>query len=166
MSIREQQNRTEENADTYGSHNAVEKVPKTDVQEQGDARMAAILKARYTMLSIIDLNTGQCERVQLQGSGRQMIQFGDYTLYIERALSEYICPDDKDTFRRVLSLEHLRSQASETEEYYEETCQYRINTGEIRWVEQHVIYSRQNERVMVNILGRDISREKSVKCAS
>ena len=60
----------------------------------------------------------------------------------------------------MMTLEHLRSQAARTEEYYEETCQYRIHTDRLQWLEQHVIYSRQDERVLVNILGRDITREK------
>lgn len=158
MNVRDQQN-IKEKAGTYSRRDAGGGMGlETDIRE--DARMAAILKSRYTMLNVVDLDTGQCERVQLKGSGKQNVQSGDYMTHIERVLSEYICPTDQDAFRRVMTLEHLRSQAARTEEYYEETCQYRIHTDRLQWLEQHVIYSRQEERVLVNILGRDITREK------
>ena len=66
-----------------------------------------------------------------------------------------------ETYRNLLSLEHLREKAQTTEDYLEEVCQYRLRGEPVCWIELHVIYSRQGDQVMVNILGRDVTREKN-----
>ena len=55
---------------------------------------------------------------------------------------------------------HLREQAGKTQDYSEEICQYRLDRSPVQWLEQHVTYIRRGGQVMVNILGRDITREK------
>lgn len=59
-----------------------------------------------------------------------------------------------------MSPEHLYQKAAGVRDYSEEVCRYRMAGSELRWVEQHVIYARQGNRMSVNILGRDITREK------
>ena len=132
-----------------------------------DMQMAAILRSRFKMMNTVDLDSGQCERVDLsQPAGSENIQVGDYGQYIQNALSSYVHPDDRETFWALLSLEHLREKARSIEEYGDEICQYRLMGREIRWIELHVLYSRQGERVMVNIMGQDITREKQQEAAS
>ena len=46
------------------------------------------------------------------------------------------------------------------DDYAEEICQYRTREEPVRWIELHTIYTRQEQGVMVNILGQDITREK------
>ncbi|MCI8942783.1 MAG: hypothetical protein HFF71_07120 [Oscillospiraceae bacterium] len=64
------------------------------------------------------------------------------------------------TFRATLSLDRLRQKAEMVEDSSEEICRYRIRGEHVRWIELHILYSRQNNHVMVNILGQDITREK------
>ena len=46
------------------------------------------------------------------------------------------------------------------EDYADDVCQYRLRGEQVRWIELHVLYSRQGGQVMVNILGQEITREK------
>ena len=113
------------------------------------------------MMNTVDLESGQCERVNLAlHAGPESSQTGDYGQYIQTALSSHVHPADRDSFRACLSLEHLRERAETIEDYGEEVCQYRLLGQPVRWIELRVIYSRQGERVMVNILGQDVTREK------
>ena len=126
-----------------------------------DMQMAAILRSRFKMMNTVDLESGQCERVNLAlHAGPESSQTGDYGQYIQTALSSHVHPADRDSFRACLSLEHLRERAETIEDYGEEVCQYRLLGQPVRWIELRVIYSRQGERVMVNILGQDVTREK------
>lgn len=126
-----------------------------------DMQMAAILKSRFKMMNTVHLDSGLCERVDLtRPAGPENIQRGDYVLYIQNALSRHVHPDDRENFWALLSLEHLREKAAGIENYAEEICQYRLLTEPVRWIASHVLYSRQGEQVIVNILGQDITREK------
>lgn len=139
-----------------------ERMRRELVHTKRDMQMAAILKSRFRMMTTVDLDTGMCERMDLtQPAGAENLQTGDYTQVIQNTLSNYVHPDDVENYWAVLSLDHLREKAAAMEEEYaEEICQYRMPKGPIFWIEQHVIYSRQKEQVMVNILGQDITREK------
>ncbi|MCM1162132.1 MAG: ATP-binding protein [Roseburia sp.] len=127
---------------------------------QNDMRLAALIKSRYSVINTVDLESGQCERVYLnQMNGADSSQSGDYAYHIKDAISTYVHEEDIETFQNFLSLEHLRKKALETEDFIEEVCQYRIKNP-IRWIEEHVLYIRQNDTVLVNILGRDFTKEK------
>lgn len=126
-----------------------------------DMQMAAILKSRFKMMNTVHLDSGMCERVDLsRPAGPDNMQSGDYGLYIQSALSSHVHPDDRENFWALLSLEHLRERAESIEDYGEEICQYRLLTEPVRWIESHVLYSRQEDQVIVNILGQDVTREK------
>lgn len=128
---------------------------------QRDMQMAAILKSRFKIMNTVFLDSGQCERVDLtKDAGAENALIGDYALYIENALSKYVHPDDAEQFWSVLSLEHLREKAALTEDFAEESCLYRQRGETVRWIELRVIYTRQKNRMMVNILGQDVTREK------
>ena len=129
---------------------------------QRDMQMAAILKSRYKMMNTVHLDSGLCDRISLdEEAGPQSPLTGDYAHYIQNAVDNYIHPEDVETYRNLLSLEHLREKAQTTEDYLEEVCQYRLRGEPVCWIELHVIYSRQGDQVMVNILGRDVTREKN-----
>lgn len=126
-----------------------------------DMQMAAILKSRYQMMNTVYLDSGVCERMNLSRSaGPDTVLTGDYASYIQNALERYVHPDDAEHFRSLLSLEHLRQKAETIGDYGEEICQYRIRGKEPLWIEAHILYSRQKDRVMVNILGQDVTKEK------
>lgn len=126
-----------------------------------DMQMAAILKSRYQMMNTVYLDSGLCERINLaQFAGTDNVLTGDYETYIQNAVDRFVHPDDAAQFRSALSLEHLRRKAETIGEYGDEVCRYRIMGDEVRWIEVHVLYSRQKDQVMVNILGQDITREK------
>lgn len=132
---------------------------------QRDMQMAAILKSRFSIMNTVNLETGQCERVILSKPTKpQNTLIDDYDSHVQCALS-YIHPEDAEKYRSLLSLEHLRQKGAATEDYQEEVCQYRLKGDPVRWIEQHVIYTRQENGVMVNILGQDITREKNRQAA-
>ena len=116
-------------------------------------------------MNTVNLETGQCERVILSKPTKpQNTLIDDYDSHVQCALS-YIHPEDAEKYRSLLSLEHLRQKGAATEDYQEEVCQYRLKGDPVRWIEQHVIYTRQENGVMVNILGQDITREKNRQAA-
>lgn len=126
-----------------------------------DMQMAAILKSRYQMMNTVYLESGVCERMSLSRSaGPEKLLTGDYAVYIQNALDHFVHPDDVEKFRALMSLEHLRQKAETIEDYGDEIFQYRIRGEELRWIELHILYSRQEGRVMVNILGQDVTKEK------
>lgn len=129
---------------------------------QRDMQMAAILKSRFRMMNTVHLDSGLCERMDLtRAAGPENTLLGDYAAYIQSALSTYVHPDDREVFRSSLSLEHLRERAESVEDYADDICQYRLRGEPARWIELHVLYSRQGGgQVMVNILGQEITREK------
>lgn len=132
---------------------------------QRDMQMAAILKSRFSIMNTVNLENGQCQRISLSKSAKpENTLVDDYETHIKCALS-HVHPEDVEKYRSLLSLEHLRKKAETTEDYQEEVCQYRLKGDPVRWIEQHVIYTRQENDVMVNILGQDITREKSREAA-
>ncbi len=150
---------------------ALQNVDKRVRQEHAltlrDMQLAAILKSRYSVMTTVYLENGQCERIWInensqmsKNSRLNSIISGNYNQYFHQALEGTVHPDDAETFRRVMSPEHLYQKAAATREYSEEICQYRMTGTSLRWLEQHVIYSRQGSRISVNILGRDITQEK------
>ena len=144
---------------------ALQNVDKRVRQEHAlslrDMQLAAILKSRYSVMTTVYLENGQCERIWInESSQKHNILAGNYNEYFHQALENAVHPDDAEIFKRVMSPEHLYQKAASTREYSEEVCQYRMTGPSLRWLEQHVIYSRQGSRMSVNILGRDITRKK------
>ena len=127
-----------------------------------DMQMAAILKCRYQMMNTVYLDSGLCERMDLKrAAGPENTLTGDYDQYIRTALERFVHPDDAERFWSMLSLEHLRKTAESVADYDEEVCLYRLRGEQVRWIELHILYSRQAEQVMVNILGQDVTKEKT-----
>ncbi|HBA46325.1 MAG TPA: hypothetical protein DCZ91_00690 [Lachnospiraceae bacterium] len=144
---------------------ALQDVDKRVRQEQAlsqrDMQMAAILKSRFSVMTTIQLESDQCERFWLnENAETQSIGTGSYTHYYRRALESSVFCEDMDGFRKVMSPEHMWEQARKMQDYFEEICQYRLRQPSVQWLEQHVTYIRRNGQVLVNILGRDITREK------
>lgn len=130
-------------------------------RSQWDMQMAAILKCRYSVMNTVHLDTGLCERIDLrQAASTRDSWSDDYTQHVQRALETLVCEEDAQTFRDTMSLAIIRQRALETMDYAEDVCQYRTREQPPRWLEQHVIYSRQAGEILVNILGRDITNEK------
>lgn len=144
---------------------ALQNVDKRVRQEHAlnlrDMQLAAILKSRYSVMTTVYLENGQCERIWInEDTLMQKTYTGNYHQYFQKALDTVINPEDVEAFKKVMSPEHLYQKAASTRDYSEETCQYRIAGTSLRWVEQHVIYARKGKRISINILGRDITREK------
>ena len=126
-----------------------------------DMQLAAILKSRYSVMTTIYLENGQCERILInENNTMQNALTGSYHLYFHRTLESTVHPEDAEAFKKIMSPEHLYQKAAHTRDYSEEICQYRIAGAPLRWMEDHVIYAKQGNRISVNILGRDITREK------
>ncbi len=126
---------------------------------QSDRRMAAIIKSRYNVMNTVYLDTGLCERSYLDRPGMQE-RWGDYDQYIRSSAKEYIYEEDIPLFMEKMSIASLRKKAAAVKEFREERCQYRVKYDKLIWLEQHILYIRQDDQVVVNILGRDITREK------
>ncbi len=126
-----------------------------------DMQLAAILKSRYSIMTTVYLENGQCERILInENSSMQNVITDNYHQYFHKMLESSVNPEDAELYQKVLSPEHLYQKAAATRDYEEEICQYRMAGTPLRWMEDHVIYARQNNRISVNILGRDITREK------
>ena len=126
-----------------------------------DMQLAAILKSRYSVMTTVYLENGQCERILIkENSTMQNVLTGNYHQYFHRALESTVHPEDADQFQKIMSPEHLYQKAAGTMDYAEEICRYRLAKPPLRWMEDHVIYARQGTRISVNILERDITREK------
>lgn len=137
-------------------------VPHGIENARRESRMVSVLRSRFRMMTTVDLDTGECERMRLgRGSEQDAVMTGEYSSYIERATKEHVHPDDAKAFRDTLSLEHLREKASQTQDYDEEVFTYRQRGEPARWIELRVIYSRHGDKTAVNILGQDVTREKS-----
>ena len=144
---------------------ALQDVDKRVRQEQAlsqrDVQMAAILKSRFGVMTTVYLDSDRCERFWLtENAETQHAVSGRYTRYYERALENVVYPEDAEGFRKVMAPGHLREMAQCTQDYAEELCQYRMNRPQVQWLEQHVTYIRRGEQVLINILGRDITKEK------
>lgn len=126
-----------------------------------DMQLAAILKSRYSIMTTVYLENGQCEQAAInENSKMQNIFTGSYHQYFHKMLESTVVPEDAKAFQEVMSLEHLYQKAANTQDYSEELCQYRVAGTPLRWAEQHVIYSRRGSRISINILERDITHEK------
>lgn len=135
-------------------------------RSQWDMQMASILKCRYSMMNTVHLDTGLCERIDLrQAASTRDSWSDDYARHVEQALLALVQEEDTAVFHQTMSLDHIRRKALETDDYAEEVCQYRTKEDPPRWLEQHVVYSRQSGEIMVNILGRDITAEKNREAA-
>ncbi|MEY8336875.1 response regulator [Lachnospiraceae bacterium 62-35] len=128
-------------------------------RNQNDRRMAAIVKSRYNIMNTVYLDTGMCERIDLHKTEQGQISSGDYEHYVQKTMDE-IDPEDRERFLRVLSLENLRKKAEKVEDFAELFCQYRIGKPCQAWWEQHVIFTRHDRQITVNILERDITVKK------
>lgn len=144
---------------------ALQNVDKRVRQEHAlslrDMQLAAILKSRYSVMTTVYLENGQCEQIQInESSTMQNVLAGSYHQYFRKALESAVHPEDAANFQKVLSPEHLYQKAAQTRDYSEEICQYRMAEPSLCWMEDHVIYARQGNRISIHILGRDITREK------
>jgi len=125
-------------------------------------QMAAILKCRYSVMNTVHLDTGLYERIDLNRADSPMDAHPeDYAQHVLHALDRIVREEDAERFRHTMSLDHIRRRAMEIGNYDEEVCEYRTRDNPPRWLEQHVVYSRQPDEVLVNILSRDITGEKS-----
>lgn len=139
----------------------VDEQTKRDMERtQNDRRMAAIIKSRYSMMNVVDLESGMCERIYLDGDNTGSRMEGDYDYYIRKALEESVAEADKEKFMNTFLLDNLRKNAEDVRDFREEVCQYRHRRKPLLWVEAHVLYIRQGKKTFVNILGRDITSEK------
>lgn len=126
-----------------------------------DMQLASILQTRFKAIDIVDLETGSCEVIDLtkpaSPEGASVI---DYAEYFQDAVHNLIHPNDIENFWATASLENLRKKAESVEDHTEDICEYRTRREPPAWREIQVIYRRQQGQVMVNILERDITREK------
>ena len=126
-----------------------------------DMQLAAILKSRYSVMTTVYLENGQCEQIRInEDSNIQNVRASSYHQYFHQTLSTAVHPEDRAAFQAVMNPEHLYQKAAGTMDYSEEICRYRLAGTSLKWMEQHVIYARRGKRISVNILGRDITREK------
>ena len=139
-----------------------DRVRQEMARSQWDMQMAAILKCRYSMMNTVHLDTGLCEHIDLRRSDVIHDSPSDnYEQHVETALRTMVNEADAVRFFQTMALDHIRQKALTTEDYAEEVCQYRTRETPPRWLEQHVVYSRHSGEMMVNILGRDVTAEKS-----
>ena len=138
-----------------------EKIRRELVHSQRDMQMASILRSRYNMMNTIHLGNGQCERICLEDTSElSNTLIGDYDYHVSQAMCNHVHPEDAARYYSALSLEHLRKKAESVSDCAEEVCQYRLKGTPVRWIEQHVIYSRKEGHVIVNVLGQDITARK------
>jgi len=140
-----------------------ERTKRNMERTQNDRRMAAIIKSRYSILNTVDLETGMCERTYLGTGNPDRRLEGDYSYYIQKALKESVVERDKETFRTTFLLDNLRKKAEDVEDFKEELYQYQLKGEPAMWVEEQILYIRQGEKTVVNILGRDITAEKQIE---
>lgn len=137
-----------------------EQTKKNMERTWNDRRMAAIIRSRFSILNIVDLETGKCERIYLREGTTENRLEGDYSYYIRKALDTFVAEEDKEGFRNTFLLENLQKKAEDVQNFKEEIFQYRSKTASTLWVEEQVFYIRQGNKTVVNILGRDITSEK------
>lgn len=138
-----------------------ERVRRELVHSQWDMQMADIFKSRYSKMDTVHLDSGQCERIYFHDENDQPGPLvGDYEYHMQQALYNHVHPDDAVKYYTLMSLDHLREKAAATENYSEETCQYRLKGDPVHWIEQLIIYSRKEDGVRVSLLGQDITMEK------
>lgn len=125
-----------------------------------DQRMAAIIRSGFSILNTVDPETGVCERIYLrEGAFGRRVE-GDYAYYVKKAYRETVAEADREAFKKALFLENLRKNAETVQDFREDICRYRHEGPSLLWTEERVLYLRQGEKTVVNILGRDITSEK------
>lgn len=130
-------------------------------RNQNDARMAAIIKSRYSSMKTVYLDTGTYESVYLnEDTWFDKIQTGNYEDYVQKVTEEIIHEDDREGFLKLLSLESLRRKAETVEDFDEIGYQFRCRMPVNTWMEEHAVFVRQGGTIMLNILCRDITEEK------
>ena len=131
------------------------------VHTRRDAQLAAILKSWFKTLVTVNLESGQCELLDLARTAEpEEASAMDYGVYTQNELSHYVHPDDRESFLSVLSLSHLREQAAKTGDFQEESCLYRLQGEPVRWIERRVLYGRRKDQAVISILGQDVTRQK------
>ncbi len=139
----------------------VDEQTKKDMERsRNDQRMATIIKSSYSILNTVDLESGICERIYLREGIAGRREDGDYDYYVKRAFEETVVKADREEFKKALFLENLRKNAETVQDFREDICQYRHKGEPLLWTEEHVLYIRQGDKTVVNILGRDITSEK------
>ncbi len=126
-----------------------------------DRRMADIIRSRYGTMSVVHLDTGVCERFSLEQFGDTgNAVLGDYEYYIQKAGHGMVHEADQATFLEMFSLENLRKRTERADNGEEVVYQYRMKGEPVTWVEAHIFFRNEENSREVNILGRDITREK------
>ncbi len=140
----------------------VDERERTDIaRAHSDKRMAGIIQSRYNMMNIVHLDTGVCERFRLGQFGESRKVFlGQYEHHIRKACNEAILEEDRGIFWNTLSLENLRRESAATEDSREIVIQYRLKAEKVMWIEEHIFFVKDDKSGVVNILGRDITKEK------
>ena len=155
------QNHSTKNYTILALQNVDKRVRQEHTLTLKDMQLAAILKSRYSIMTTVYLENGQCEQVAINEDSEMQSTFsGNYHQYFHDMLESTVHPEDTKIFQDIMSPEHLYQKAANTRDYSEELCQYRVAGNSLRWIEQHVIYARRGNRISVNILGRDVTREK------
>lgn len=130
------------------------------LHSQNDKRMAAIIKSGYDVMYTVHPDTGICERDFLKEENSvERVELGSYEEIIRRA-AQQVHEEDAAAFYETFSMDSIRKQADEVEGFREIVHQFRCKGTPVRWIENHAFFIRQSQSVMVNILGKDITREK------
>jgi hypothetical protein len=96
---------------------ALQNVDRRIRQEQTlnlrDMQLAAILKSRYSVMTTVYLENGQCERIWInEDTEIKKVDTGNYHQYFQKALDSVVNPEDANEFRKVMSPEHLYQKAA------------------------------------------------------
>lgn len=155
------QNHSVKNYTILALQNVDKRVRQEHALSLRDMQLAAILKSRYSVMTTVYLENGQCEQILInENSTMQNAVTGNYHQFFHKTLETFVHPEDREIYQKIMSPEHLYQKAAGTRDYSEETCRYRTAGAPLCWMEDHIIYARQNGRISINILGRDITREK------
>jgi len=138
-----------------------ESTQKEAAYRQNDKQMAAIFRSAYSVMSVINLETGACDRIYLNKVGEAgKICSGNYEHFYQMALDDVVFEEDKAYFAETFSIQNLRRKAEAVEDYAEIICQFRMSLPQTKWTESHIYFIRRGKTVVVNMLGRDITGEK------
>ena len=138
-----------------------ESTQKEAAYRQNDKQMAAIFRSAYSVMSVINLETGACDRIYLNKVGEAgKICSGTYEHFYQMALDDVVFEEDKAYFAETFSIQNLRRKAEAVEDYAEIICQFRMSLPQTKWTESHIYFIRRGKTVVVNMLGRDITGEK------
>ncbi len=127
-----------------------------------DKRMSAIIRSRYSFMSVVDLDTGMSDWAYMAEKG---VDFHSRTCVFEerirRVARESIHEEDAKRFLGIFSLESLRKKAEAEKNTGKYVYQFRLKGEPVRWIEAYILFVRQeNGTVVSNILGREVTEEK------